>query len=115
MVTAVTALNQQIIELAPELNSADIPNMVSVAPSSTTMPIDIMVKANGTSHYVFAAIARQGTTTGSFTLDGVNGNGVATVLGESRSVDIKTGAFSDDFAANDVHIYRIDYSKITCP
>lgn len=115
MVTAVTAINQQIIELAPELNSADIPNMVSVTPSSSTSPIDIMVKAHGTSLYVFSAIARQGTATGVFALAGVTGNGVATVLGESRTVDIKTGAFSDDFAANDVHIYQIDYSKITCP
>ena len=64
MVTAVTALNQQIKSLAPELNSATIPSLVTVTSSNAAAPIDIMVKANGTSLYVFSAIAARGTTTG---------------------------------------------------
>jgi len=115
MVTAVTALNQQIMDLAPELNSANIPNMVTVTSSNGAAPVDTMVKANGTSLYIFAAISRDGTTTGSFTIAGLTGNGVATVLGENRTVDLKAGKFSDDFAANDVHIYQVDFSTIKCP
>ena len=38
MVTAVTAINKQIKSLAPQLNSADIPNLVTVASSNTAAP-----------------------------------------------------------------------------
>ncbi len=114
MVTAVTALNQRIKSLAPELNSSTLPNLVTVTSSNAAAPVDTMVKANGTSLYVFSAIARAGTTTGSFTINGMTGNGVATVVGENRTVPVTTGTFSDAFAANGVHIYKIDLAAVTC-
>jgi hypothetical protein len=115
MAAAVTALNKQIKMLAPELNSADIPNLVSVASSNTAAPIDLMVKASGQTLYVFAAISRGGTATGSFTVAGMTGGATATVVGESRTVKVAGGKFSDAFAANDVHIYEIDLAAATCP
>ncbi len=115
MVDAVTALNSQIEALAPELNSADIPNLVTVTSSNGATQIDLSVKANATSLYVFAAIARPGTTTGTFTIAGMTGNGSATVIGESRSVAVTAGTFSDAFAANAVHLYQLDLSQVTCP
>ena len=114
MVTAVTALNAQVKELAPELNSANVPDLVAVSSANAATPVDVMVKANGTSIYVFAATARAGTTTASFTVRGMTGSGAATVVDEGRSVDIAGGAFEDTFAANDVHIYRVDFSQIRC-
>jgi hypothetical protein len=114
MTAAVTALNEQIERLAPELNSADLPNLVSVSSSNTAAPIDLMVKAHGQTLYLFAAISRAGTATGSFTVVGMTGGGVATVVGESRTVAITAGRFSDAFAANDVHLYEIDLSAATC-
>jgi hypothetical protein len=114
MTSAVTALNQQIVALAPELNSASLPGLVTVTSSSASAPIDTMVKANGTSLYVFSAISRAGTATGSFTVSGVTGGGTATVVGENRTVTITGGSFSDAFAASDVHIYRIDLGTISC-
>ena len=45
----------------------------------------------------------------------MTGDGVATVVGESRTVNIAAGKFSDAFAANDVHIYEIDLAAATCP
>jgi hypothetical protein len=115
MVTAVTALNQQITSLAPELNSASIPNLVTVTSSSSATQIDMVVKAHGTSIYVLSAIARAGTTSGTFTIAGVTGSGKATVIGENRTVNVTAGAFTDAFAANDVHLYQIDFSTLTCP
>ena len=115
MVTAVTALNAEIKSLAPELNSATIPGLVTVTSSNSQAPIDTMVKANGTSLYVFSAISRAGTSTGSFRIEGMTGNGVAKVVSESRSVPITSGKFSDDFAANGVHVYQIDLSDAKCP
>ncbi|HEY6475219.1 MAG TPA: hypothetical protein VI456_01485, partial [Polyangia bacterium] len=115
MTAAVTALNQQIKMLAPQLNSANIPNLVSVASSNSAAPIDLMVKAKGQTLYVFAAISRAGTATGSFTVAGMTGGATATVVGESRTVTVAAGKFSDTFAANDAHVYQIDLTAATCP
>jgi len=115
MVTAVTALDQEIAMLAPVLNSATIPNLVSVSSSNAAAPIDTMVKASGTKLYVMSAISRTGTTMGSFTIAGMTGSAAATVLGENRTVNITKGAFTDAFAQNDVHVYVIDLSTAICP
>jgi hypothetical protein len=115
MVTAVTALNKQIIALAPELNSATLPNMVTVTTAGDAgAPVDTMVKANGTSLYVFSAIARPGSATATFAINGMTGNGAANVVGENRSIPIGAGMFADAFAANGAHIYQIDLSKAVC-
>jgi hypothetical protein len=114
MVAAVTKLDEQITSLAPVLNSANIPGLVTVTSSAPATPIDFMVRASGTSLYVFAAESRAGTATGSFALVGVTGSGTATVVGENRAVPVTAGAFSDAFAANDVHVYQIDLSAIHC-
>ena len=110
-----TALNAQIKMLAPQLNSANIPGLVSVASSNTAAPIDMMVKAKGQTLYIFAAISRAGTATGSFTIAGMSGGGTATVVGESRTVKIAAGKFSDAFAASDVHLYQLDLTTAACP
>jgi hypothetical protein len=114
MVKAVTALNQQITSLAPVLNSSDIPSLVSVSSSGSSTPIDTMVKANGTSLYIFSAVSRMGTTTGTFTVKGMTGSGTATVIGENRTVNVTAGTFTDAFAANDVHLYQIDFASVRC-
>ncbi len=59
MVAAVTALNQQILSLAPVLNSATITNLVGVTSSPAAVPIDTMVKAQGQTLFVFAAVAQR--------------------------------------------------------
>jgi hypothetical protein len=114
MVTAVTALNAQILSLAPELNSADIPNMVSVSSSDASAPVDMVVKAHGSSIYVFSAVSRAGTASSSFTIHGMTGSGTAQVLGENRTVNVVGGVFSDDFDANGVHLYQVDFAAVQC-
>jgi hypothetical protein len=115
MVSAVTALNKQILALAPQLNSATIEGLVSVTSSDANVPVDAMVKATGSTLTVFSAVARSGTTNASFAIAGMAGDVTATVVGENRSVAVKAGAFSDAFAENTVHIYRVDLSAATCP
>jgi len=114
MVAAVKALNQEVKSLAPRLNSANIPGIVSVTSSNSAAPIDTMVKADGQVLYVFAAIARAGTTTGTFAIAGMTGNATATVAGEGRTLDVVAGKLTDEFAANGVHIYEIDLGAATC-
>jgi hypothetical protein len=114
MVTALTALNQQITSLAPVLNSGSLPGVVSVTPATPAVTIDTMTKVGGTKLYVFAAVSQPGTTMANFMIAGMTGDAVATVVGESRTLPITAGAFSDDFAANGVHIYSVDLVTITC-
>jgi len=114
MVSAVTALNQQVKTLAPVLNSADIPNLVTVSSSNPDAPIDLMVKARGQTLYLFAAISGPGSTTAGFLIDGMSGSAVVTALGENRTLAVTAGSFGDAFAANDVHIYEIDLTTATC-
>jgi hypothetical protein len=115
MVTAVTALNQQIKSLAPELNSASLPGVVSVTPANAAVTIDTMVKAKGSSLYIFSAVSQPGSTMASFAILGMTGDATATVVGENRTVAITAGKFSDAFAANGVHLYSFDLGSVTCP
>ncbi len=45
----------------------------------------------------------------------MTGDGVATVIGEKRSIAVKAGKFSDAFAANGVHLYSVDLGAVSCP
>ena len=116
MVAAVTALNAEVKSFASVLNSADVPGVVSVVPSGTDAPIDVMVKADAKAQvlYVFAAIARSGTSTGMFTVAGMSGDATATVVGEGRTVDIVAGKWTDGFGANAVHLYELELAGVSC-
>lgn len=114
MVTAVKALNAEVKSLAPVLNSGNVLGLVTVASSNSAAPVELMVKAKGQTLHVFAAIARAGTATRTFTVAGMTGDATATVGGEARTVAVVAGKRSDDFAANGVHLYEIDLAGATC-
>jgi hypothetical protein len=88
---------------------------VGVQSSNSAAPVDVKVKAQGQVLYVFAAIARAGTTTGTFTVAGMMGDATATVVGEGREVAVVAGKWSDEFGVNGVHVYEIDLGGATCP
>jgi hypothetical protein len=70
-----------------------------------------MVKRQGGATYVFAAAMRNGKARGEFTLRGLpKAARAAEVLGESRAIPVRDGAFGDDFAPHAVHLYRIPVS-----
>lgn len=106
MLAAVTALNTQIRDLAPVLNSATV-DRAQVLSSAPAVPVDLMAKAYGGDLYVFAAAMRPGSAQGTFQLSGAPGNRRAEVLGEGRNIAIENGRFTDDFADYGVHLYRI--------
>ena len=103
---AVAAINQQITELAPVLNTQSISNVVTVTSSNGAVPVDTMAKRAGGSLYVFAVGMRDGSTTASFALRGVD-TGSVEVLGESRTLTVSGGSFQDDFSPYEVHLYRV--------
>lgn len=103
MAAAVTALNKQIIALAPVLNSPTVNDGPVVNSSNADVPIATMVKRHGGATYIFAVAMRDGATTGSFAVHGA----IAEVIGESRNIRIHDGKFQDDFKPYDVHLYRV--------
>jgi hypothetical protein len=107
MLAAVTAINHQITELAPVLNSPTVADAAQVQSASAEVPVDAMVKQVEGATYVFAVGMRNAPTQATFTVADLAGRQTAEVLGEGRSVPVVEGQFSDDFGAYGVHLYRI--------
>jgi len=107
MLAAVTAINHQIHELAPVLNSPTVPDGGTVRSSDSEVPIDLMVKRRPEATYVFAVGMRNRPAQGRFALRGLPAEATGEVLGEDRRLTIRDGQFADDFPAYGVHIYRI--------
>ena len=101
---AVTAINAQVQSLASVLRSPSLSSGFSANAN-----VRALAKWNGQNFYVLAATAGHiGPVAGSFSIPCV-GDATATVVGESRTVPVSGGAFTDTFAdPNAVHIYRID-------
>jgi hypothetical protein len=103
MIDAITGTNAQIKAIAPALNG---PKLISGF--SANANVRTVAKWDGSNFYVLAGSAENASTTGSFSISCV-GNATATVLGESRSIPVSAGSWSDSFAnGNAIHIYRID-------
>jgi hypothetical protein len=108
MTRAVTALNRQIAELAPVLNSPTLPDAVSVKSETPDVPIACMVKRCGGATWLFAVAMRAGATRATFDLH--HGTGTAEVLGEARQLAVRDGKFQDTFEPYAVHLYRLEGS-----
>jgi hypothetical protein len=104
---AVTAINREIRELAPELNRPTVTGALKVESSSPTVPIATMVKRHGGATYVFAVPMQPGATEATFALEGLPAGAQADVLGENRKIEPADGKFQDHFDSWDVHLYRI--------
>ena len=70
MARGVAAINRQVRELAPVLNSPDVTDGATVASSEERVPIDFVVKRHAGRTYLFAVAMREGETTATFTLAG---------------------------------------------
>ena len=110
MLSAVTAINRQIIRLAPVLNSPTLAKAVSVLSENAGVPVAIMAKKHRGAVYIFAVGMRKGETTVTFTVSGLTGEKNVEVLGEDRSILSSDGVFKDRFEAWDVHLYRVTES-----
>ncbi len=107
MKPAVAAINQQIHDLAPALNTPPIINAATVTSSGgSAVPIDVLVKRQGGKLYVFAVSMGAAQATGSFNLPKSSAT-TADVLGESRQITISGGTFTDAFDPYAVHLYAI--------
>jgi len=107
MLTAVTAINKQIASLATLLNSPTLEKAATVQSSTVETPIDLMVKRQGRELTLCAVGMRNAATTGTFTVPAAAEGASVEVIGESRTLPLKSGRFSDSFQPYDVHLYRL--------
>jgi len=107
MLAAVTAINEQIHELAPVLNRPTVREGIEITSANADVPVAAMVKQYDEATYLFAVGMRDGTTRASFSISGVPGTATVEVLGENRTIDLEDGSFTDEFEPYGVHLYRI--------
>ncbi|MFO0954713.1 MAG: hypothetical protein U0835_26820 [Isosphaeraceae bacterium] len=73
MLEAVTAINRQILDLAPVLNSPDVPDAAEVKSQNPDVPVSALVKRFEGSTYVFTVNLRNAATRVSVSLRGACG------------------------------------------
>ncbi len=105
---AVTAINRQIHELAPVLNSPSIADGVTVTSSNAAAPIAWMQKRHGDATYLFTVNMRNEATRGTFALTEMPASDGGEVLGEGRRLRLDEGSFIDEFEPYEVHLYRFE-------
>jgi hypothetical protein len=104
----VTETNRQIHRLAPVLNSAAVQDGVAIKSSAAEVSVEAMVKHHGGAVYLFAVGMRDGQTTATFKIAGMQGQAKVEVLDEGRTIDVRDGVFDDTFQPWDVHLYKIN-------
>jgi hypothetical protein len=103
---ALGAINARITELASVLNTPSRPGLV-VETAPATLPVAALLKQDATARYVFAVAMRDAPVTATFVLSDGAPSSEASVIGESRTLPVSRGVFSDDFSGHAVHLYRI--------
>jgi hypothetical protein len=111
MAQAVKAVNAQVRDLAPVLNSPSVREAVKVVSSAAGIPVDVLVKRYDGSTYVFAVAMRGAPTKATFAVAGLPAKASAEVLGEARTIEVAGGTFEDAFEGYGVHLYRIGGPK----
>lgn len=106
MLAEVTAINRQIKELAPVLNSATISGRARVESDSAQTPINLMEKHHGGATYLFTVGMRNSPANGRIVVPGRHGTTEVEVLGENRKLTMQNGTFRDSYAPYAVHLYR---------
>ena len=117
MAKAVGAINRQIQELAPVINSPALSDAATVTASPAdispdtarhldTRGIAVAARSHGGSIYLFAVRMENSAAKARFELAGARGSATVRVIGENRTLSMQAGQFEDDFAANAVHLYE---------
>lgn len=99
-------INKQITKLTPILCLANIKGKVKEEELSGG-EVDIMVKQDNNSTYVFAVNMKRQKEKVKFTIEGLKKGTKIEVDEENRKIDAEDGFFTDDFTEHAVHIYKV--------
>lgn len=102
---ALAAINAQLKELAPLLNTQSF--SLSPVSSNRAVPVHAVLKKSGSERYVFAVSMADAATTAVFSLAGIGSPSSIEVIGEGRNVAPMNDAFEDAFEGYGVHLYRL--------
>ena len=107
LLPAVTAINQQVHELAQVLNSPTVDGAVKIKSSDPDVTIAAMCKHHDGALYVFVAGMQGRPARATLELLRPHAGTKAQVLGENRTLEMRDGRFEDEFEAYAVHLYRL--------
>ena len=118
MARAVGAINREIHDLAPVINSSSLPKAVTVTASPAEVAPDmsrllgpqgiaVAARKHQGAIYVFAVRMESSRATGKFHVAGMSSPATVQVIGENRTISMHDGQFEDDFGPNAVHLYRL--------
>jgi hypothetical protein len=118
MSRAVKAVNAQVLELAPVINSDPVGQPVEIhcePPKASDqlektlggLPVALMARRHGGACYLFTVAMEDRAARAEFTIPGLKGEHPVEVIGEGRSITSKDGRFSDDYSPCAVHLYRV--------
>ncbi len=113
MLAAVTAINREIRELAPVLNSPTMTNRFTVTSTNSAAQVAAMLKRYHDQLFISAVNLGNEPARGTFTLHDLQPGSEAEVLGESRRIPVRDGSFKDEFAPYAVHLYRCSPGRRT--
>jgi len=105
---ALEAINRQILELAPVLDTRPVANGVKTTWTGAQTTVDTLLKRYQSKTYLFAVEMHGVQTRARFELRDFPAQSTAEVLGEGRSIAVTGGVFHDDFPAYGVHLYRLE-------
>ena len=111
MLSAVTAINRQIRELAPVLNSPTATNGLTIQTSNPGSPVAAVLKRHRDGSFVFAVNLQNQPVRATFAMREAPAGTEANVLSESRRIAIQAGGFTEEFQPYSVHLYRIGAAK----
>ena len=111
LLPAVTAVNRQIHELAPVLNSPTVAGGVKITSSDPSVPMAGICKQHEGATYLFAVGMRNQPARATFQLREPPLKAAVEVLGEDRSIPLQDGQFEDAFEPYAVHLYRVPGTK----
>jgi hypothetical protein len=118
MAKAVGAINRQVQELAPVINSPVLPKTatVTVHPSAVDSDMARLLGPEGIAvtarryegaTYLFAVRMENSPAKATFAVAGGSGARTVRVIGENRSIAMHDGRFEDDFGSDAVHLYQV--------
>lgn len=105
MIAALTTINAEVKALAAVLNSPTLADGTKVTVSQGSR-VDAITKAKDGAIYVFAVNMYRKPEAATLTVKG-SADGIAEVLYENRTVEVKKGVIVDTFAPYAVHRYKL--------